>query len=77
MIRRALLATLLAAATVTTVTAGPAQARACPLDYHCVTTYYADSTYTSVVGQKVAGCAGDEYTWGRRTYHPEYVETPC
>jgi hypothetical protein len=77
MIRRALLATLLGLATVAAVGATPAYARACMLDYSCVTTWYSDNTYTTVVGAKYESCVGDSYMWGVRSGHPTFVETPC
>ncbi|MED7926450.1 DUF6289 family protein [Nonomuraea sp. LP-02] len=79
MIRRVLtplLATLLATAAVTAATATPAQARACQIDHHCVTTFYSDGTYTTVVGQLFEDCAGNRSMWGTRGI-PVFVETPC
>ena len=76
MIRRALLAVLVALATLTTVTSAPAHARACRIDYHCETTYYSDGSYTTVVGAKYEDCVGNESHWGTRGY-PVFVETPC
>ncbi|SDI99877.1 DUF6289 family protein [Nonomuraea jiangxiensis] len=76
MIRRALLATFFGIATIA-VTAAPAQARPCFPDHYCVTTYYSDSAYTSVVGQKYEGCAGDAQSWGVRSIYPEFTEIPC
>jgi hypothetical protein len=76
MIRRALLATLLALATVSMVTASPAQARACQIDHYCYTTFYADGTYTTVVGELYEDCFGNRSMWGRRGI-PVFVETPC
>ncbi|MEU4510022.1 DUF6289 family protein [Nonomuraea wenchangensis] len=79
MIRRVLtplLATLLAAAAVTAATASPAQARACRIDHYCVTTFYSDGTYTTVVGELYEDCAGNRSMWGTRGI-PVFVETPC
>jgi hypothetical protein len=77
MIRRALLATLLGLATVVTVSASPAHARACRIDHYCVTTYYSDNTYTTPVGGKYEDCNGNASTWGTRSGHPTFEETPC
>ncbi|WP_214409659.1 DUF6289 family protein [Sphaerisporangium fuscum] len=77
MIRRVLAATALAAAAFVVIPAGTASARACQLDYRCVTTYYSDSSHTSIVGTKYEDCAGN-VTWsGSRSGYPEFVETPC
>lgn len=77
MIRRALLAALLALGAITTVTTAPAYARACPLGTSCVTTYYSDSLHTTVVGALYAGCDGAGSSWGTRTTYLDYQETPC
>ncbi|QYC39719.1 hypothetical protein Nocox_10500 [Nonomuraea coxensis DSM 45129] len=70
-----LLATI-AVTAVTAVSAAPAQARACQIDHYCVTTFYSDGTYTTVVGQLYEDCAGNRSMWGTRGY-PVFVETPC
>ncbi|MFC4114068.1 DUF6289 family protein [Nonomuraea zeae] len=77
MIRRLLLATVLALAAVTTVTTGPAQARACKYNYACVTVFYSDSTRTTVVGEKYEDCTGVVDMWGVRTGYLEFYESPC
>ncbi|UBU08533.1 DUF6289 family protein [Nonomuraea gerenzanensis] len=77
MIRRLLLATVLALASVTAVTTGPAQARACKIDHTCVTVYYSDSTRTVVVGEKYEDCNGAVDMWGVRSGYLEFYESPC
>lgn len=77
MIRRVLLAVLLALATLTTFTSAPAYARACALGNYCVTTYYSDSSHTTVVGTMYEGCEGGGSSWGTRTIYKDFVETPC
>ncbi|MFC5834566.1 DUF6289 family protein [Nonomuraea insulae] len=77
MIRRALLATVLGLAAVTIVTTGPAQARACRIDYTCVTTFYSDSAHTTVVGEKYEDCAGNASMWGVRSGYLTFDESPC
>jgi hypothetical protein len=77
MIRRALLAAVLATTAVTVVTTSPAQARACSLDYVCYTTYYSDNTYTTAVGGKFVNCDGAGSSWGTVTVYKDFVETPC
>jgi hypothetical protein len=80
MIRRTLLATFLATVTavsVTVVASTPAQARACRIDHFCYTTWYSDATYTTAVGGKFENCDGATSTWGRRSGHVEFEETPC
>ncbi|GAA2214483.1 hypothetical protein GCM10009850_099480 [Nonomuraea monospora] len=76
MIRRLLLATVLALAAVTVSTA-PAQARACKYNYTCVTVFYSDSTRTTVVGEKYEDCTGVVDMWGVRTGYLEFYESPC
>ncbi|MFB4278335.1 DUF6289 family protein [Nonomuraea sp. MTCD27] len=77
MIRRALLATVLALAAVTTVTTGTAQARACKLGHACVTVYYSDSTRTTVVGERYEDCNGAVDMWGVRSGYLDFYESPC
>jgi hypothetical protein len=77
MIRRVLLAVLLALATLTTFTSAPAYARACALGNYCVTTYYSDSSHTTVVGAMYEDCEGAESRWGSRSIYKDFVETPC
>jgi len=77
MLRRVLITAVLVVTTVLAAPGSPAQARACPLDWFCHWVYYSDSTYTTVVGERVVGCSGDEYSWGVRSYHPDYTESPC
>ncbi|SEG96989.1 hypothetical protein SAMN05444920_110176 [Nonomuraea solani] len=76
MIRRALLATLLALAAVS-VAAAPAQARACKHGYTCVTVWYSDSTRTVVVGEKYEDCEGNAEMWGTRSGYVTFDESPC
>ncbi|MGW0806805.1 DUF6289 family protein [Nonomuraea sp. NPDC002799] len=75
MIRRAVLAVLLATAAVA-VASTPAQARVCKIDHYCVTTWYEDETYTTVAGVKYEGCIGG-VSWGTRTGHVTFEENPC
>ncbi|WP_188196442.1 DUF6289 family protein [Nonomuraea sp. SYSU D8015] len=77
MIRRVLVATLLAAATVAAVTSSPAAARACKIDHVCYTVYYSDSSRTTVVGELVVGCDGERSMWGTRTGFYDFSESPC
>jgi hypothetical protein len=76
MLRSALLAVLFAAATLT-VTAAPAQARVCALGSYCVTTYYSDSSHTTVVGVLTEDCDGNASRWGARSSYKDFTETPC
>lgn len=76
MFRRILLATALGIAVVT-VPAASAQARACMIGYECYTTYYSDSSHTTVVGGLYEGCDGTRSSWGQRTAYATFVETPC
>ncbi|MFG1803637.1 DUF6289 family protein [Micromonospora carbonacea] len=77
MIRRVLLTAALVGASVLVVPGSPAQARACRIDHECVTTYYADSGRTTVVGERYESCSGTVYTWGVRSGYPTFVESPC
>jgi len=77
MLRRVLITAALVAATVLAIPGGAAQARACPLDWYCHWVYYSDSTYTTVVGERVSGCSGGSYSWGVRSSHQDYTESPC
>jgi hypothetical protein len=77
MILLVLMTAALVATIILAVPGSPAQARACPLDWYCHWVYYSDSTYTTVVGERVTGCPGDSYGWGVRSSHQEYTEFPC
>ena len=77
MLRRVLMTAALVATAVLAVPGTPALARACPLDWYCHWVYYSDSTYTTVIGERVTGCSGDSYTWGVRSSHQDYTESPC
>ncbi|WP_205302722.1 DUF6289 family protein [Nonomuraea montanisoli] len=59
------------------VTSAPAQARPCGLGNYCVTTYYSDSSWTTVVGQMVEECEGGGGSWGVRTIYKDFTERPC
>ena len=79
MVRRSLIlasATVISALTLI-VPASPAQARACRVDFYCTTTFYADSTRTTVVGELYEDCNGDRSFWGRRGADPLFIETRC
>lgn len=76
MFRRILLATALGIAVVA-IPAAPAQARVCKMDHECYTTYYSDFSHTTVVGGIYEGCDGTRISWGQRTAHVTFVETPC
>jgi hypothetical protein len=79
MVRRSVTAaavTLLATAGLT-FTAAPTQASACPLGYECVTTYYSDSSHSTVIGGKVEYCDGDSNAWGTRSAYYDYSRTAC
>jgi uncharacterized protein DUF6289 len=56
-------------------TAGRAQAAACPLGFECVTTYYSDSTHTTVVGGKLEYCDGGSSSWGSRTGYLDHYRS--
>ncbi|GAA2834068.1 hypothetical protein GCM10020220_023780 [Nonomuraea rubra] len=58
MIRRALLAAALAAATLGVLPVAAANARACRIDHYCTTTYYSDAALTNAVGGKQEDCDG-------------------
>ncbi|MEU0571898.1 DUF6289 family protein [Nonomuraea sp. NPDC005983] len=77
MIRRALVASVIAVAALAAGPAGPAQARACSLGSSCVTTYYSDSSQTTVVGGKYEDCDGTVSTWGTRTGYLTFSESLC
>jgi hypothetical protein len=80
MIRRALLAVLLALGSlvaIATVTSAPAYARACQLGYSCVSTYYSDETRTTVAGVRYVSCEGAGSGWGSKTIYLDFQETPC
>ncbi|MEV0203210.1 DUF6289 family protein [Nonomuraea sp. NPDC050691] len=59
------------------VTSAPAQARPCGLGNYCVTTYYSDSSRTTVVGRMVEYCEGGGYLSGTRTIYKDFSEVPC
>jgi hypothetical protein len=62
---------------VLVVPASPAQARACQIDYYCTTTFYSDSSRTTVVGRLTEDCDGARYFWGSRGHNARFVESPC
>jgi len=80
MIRRALVATVLAAAALavvpTTAQAGT-QGYNCRPNYRCHTTYYSDAAHTDVVGEKSEGCDGSAETWGDITRFTTYTTSYC
>lgn len=76
MVRRPLiLATVIAALTL--IAPSPAQARACQWEHRCTTTYYADSSRTTVVGELFEDCDGTRSFWGTRGASPTFTEQPC
>ncbi|GAA5058604.1 hypothetical protein HNP84_005481 [Thermocatellispora tengchongensis] len=77
MIRRALLAAVLAVTAFAVIPGAPAQARVCRIDHTCYTTYFSDATHTTVVGGKLETCDGSVSTWGVRTGYIEFEESPC
>ena len=77
MIRRILLAAVLAVAAFVAVPGTPAQARACWFDSECYTTFYSDATHTTVVGELYESCDGDRVGWGRRTGYYTFTESGC
>jgi hypothetical protein len=79
MLRRAITATVIAAATTAAVLvpAAPAQARACIIQHECYTTWYSDSSRTVVVGEKYEGCYGTISMWGVRSPYVTFTEIPC
>ncbi|MEU7862292.1 DUF6289 family protein [Nonomuraea sp. NPDC049141] len=80
MIRRALAATVLAAAALAVV---PATAQAgtqgfrCPAGYMCNTAYYSDATHNNVVGAKTEFCDGEVSTWGIVTRYSVWTSSVC
>jgi hypothetical protein len=79
MIRRALAAAALAvvAIVVAVAPAAPAQARACRIDFFCTTTWFSDSTQTTVVGYLIENCVGDRFMSGIRGAAPIFEEDRC
>ncbi|GAA2833885.1 DUF6289 family protein [Nonomuraea rubra] len=77
MIRRALLAAALAAATLGVLPVAAANARACRIDHYCTTTYYSDAALTNAVGGKQEDCDGTTRTWGVRGPYQTWYESPC
>lgn len=76
MIRRAIVALALAAATFVVIPAGPAQARVCAIEHVCTYVYYSDASMQSVVGALTVGC-GYYSLWGTQTSHFSFYESPC
>ncbi|MEV7226242.1 MULTISPECIES: DUF6289 family protein [Polymorphospora] len=77
MIRRALLALALAAATVVALPAAPAQARYCQMNHWCTTLYYTDGSLTTAVGGVYVECDGYQFQWGEWTPFVTFEEHPC
>ncbi|MFD1543915.1 DUF6289 family protein [Nonomuraea guangzhouensis] len=80
MIRRALAATVLAAAALAVVPAtaqAGTQGFACPAGYQCNTIYYSDLSYTNVVGGKTEFCDGERSTWGAVTRYFDRTTSVC
>lgn len=77
MFRRVLVAAALAAATVLAIPGGPAQARACRIDYACALVFFSDSSHTTVVGELDTDCDGTESMWGVRSGYQQFFEAPC
>ncbi|MGY0236552.1 DUF6289 family protein [Longispora urticae] len=79
MIRRTVIAGLIAAtATLTLVApASPAQARACRYDHFCTTIWYSDASRTVRVGSMYEECDGSVYISGTRTSYMTFRESPC
>ena len=50
---------------------------ACPLGYTCTTTYYSDSTHTTVVGGSWTDCDGQTSTSGTRSPYMTYSRAAC
>lgn len=77
MIRRALVASVLAVAAFLAVPGSPAYARPCALGSYCYLDYYADSTYSVLVGSTYTGCDGSSSSWGVTTIYKDFLEIPC
>ncbi|MEU4232717.1 DUF6289 family protein [Nonomuraea sp. NPDC026600] len=77
MIRRALVAAAVAAAALVALPTAPAQAQACPINYHCITTYYSDSAHTTEIGLRDEACDGTLYVWGTRSIYVDLYWSPC
>ncbi|MFI5841578.1 DUF6289 family protein [Catenuloplanes sp. NPDC051500] len=77
LLRRTLIAAVLAVAAFLAVPGSPAQARVCQLGYTCDLYFYSDSAHTTLVGGIRTYCEGDTDSWGRRTSYQDFIETPC
>ncbi|MBT2226213.1 DUF6289 family protein [Nonomuraea sp. NEAU-A123] len=77
MIRRALVAAAVAAVALVALPTAPAQAKACSIDYFCVTTYFSDAAHTTVVGSREEDCGGLVYVWGTRSSYVDIYRSPC
>ncbi|MEV7006714.1 DUF6289 family protein [Streptosporangium sp. NPDC051022] len=78
MIRRVLLAAVLAATGLVAVTSSPAQAHdVCFIDRYCSTTYYSDSALTVAVGGKLEDCGRGPFYWGEWGPYESYFEAGC
>lgn len=77
MIRRILLTAALAIG-FTSVGVAPAQAgEACGVVVSCVTNYYQNGTYSTVVGQRFVDCDGTVTRWGTVTVWKNVMDEPC
>lgn len=77
LLRRALIAAVLAVTAFVAVPGSPAQARACKIDHICYLDFYSDSTHTTLVGGTLTYCDGETTSWGRRSGYQEFTESPC
>lgn len=59
------------------LTAAPAHASACPLDFDCRVTYYSDSDRTEAVGGEWTACDGHTSTWGTKGPYRTHDRIPC
>ncbi|GIG60557.1 hypothetical protein Lfu02_49290 [Longispora fulva] len=79
MIRRTVIAGLVAATAAITlvVPASPAYARACSYGSICTTYWYSDAAHTNMVGSLYEECDGSIYKWGTHGSYVTFREDPC
>lgn len=58
------------------VTPAPAQARICKIDHECYTTFYSDSSHTTVVGTLYENCQSEPTMRGVRSSFWTFREHP-